>query len=109
MSGILTLLVGLMGITILFAQMMNGAVVAAIMALVSIQVAHTAGGCPRMLGMGVALATSLPALLLSGSSNVLVMGPGGYKFGDYIKVGFLLTLIIFVVILIFLPKFWSIG
>jgi di/tricarboxylate transporter len=34
------------------------------------------------------------------------MGPGGYKFSDYAKVGLLLTVVIFAVILVFLPIFW---
>ncbi len=38
--------------------------------------------------------------------NVLVMGPGGYRFRDYLKVGWPLTLLIFGVVLVLLPVFW---
>jgi di/tricarboxylate transporter len=34
------------------------------------------------------------------------MGPGGYRFADYIKLGVPLTLVIFVVVMILLPIFW---
>jgi di/tricarboxylate transporter len=39
-------------------------------------------------------------------ANVLVFGPGQYKFLDYARVGFLLTIILLIVSLIFLPIFW---
>ena len=39
-------------------------------------------------------------------ANVLVFGPGGYKFFDYTRVGILLTVSLFVVSMIFLPIFW---
>ncbi len=34
------------------------------------------------------------------------MGPGGYRFIDYIKVGLPLTLVVLVVLMIVLPIFW---
>jgi di/tricarboxylate transporter len=34
------------------------------------------------------------------------MGPGGYRFIDYMKVGIPLTLVVLVVLMIFLPIFW---
>jgi di/tricarboxylate transporter len=39
-------------------------------------------------------------------ANVLVFGPGNYKFFDYTRVGILLTVFIFIVSMIFLPIFW---
>jgi len=39
-------------------------------------------------------------------ANVLVFGPGGYKFTDYARVGALLTVILLIVSMIFLPVFW---
>jgi di/tricarboxylate transporter len=38
--------------------------------------------------------------------NVLVMGPGGYSFRDYFKVGLPLTLLLFVMVVLLLPLFW---
>src|SRR5512133_1217986 len=103
----MVLLAGLVGLTILFTQVLNGAAVAAIMAPIGIQIAQTVGVDPRSLAMGVALATSVAFITPLGHPvNILVMGPGGYKFTDYAKVGFLLTLIVFSVIMVFLPIFW---
>jgi di/tricarboxylate transporter len=39
-------------------------------------------------------------------ANVLVFGPGGYKFFDFTRVGILLTVFLFVVSMIFLPILW---
>jgi len=39
-------------------------------------------------------------------ANILVFGPGGYKFTDYARVGALLTIILLIVSMIFLPIFW---
>jgi di/tricarboxylate transporter len=36
----------------------------------------------------------------------LIMGPGGYRFRDYIKVGLPLTLVVLGVTLLVLPLFW---
>jgi di/tricarboxylate transporter len=106
-DGNLILLAGLVGLTIIFTQVMNGAAVAAIMAPIGIQIAQTVGADPRALAMGVALATSVAFITPLGHPvNVLVMGPGGYKFTDYARVGLLLTIVIFSVILVFLPIFW---
>jgi di/tricarboxylate transporter len=39
-------------------------------------------------------------------ANVLVFGPGGYRFLDYTKVGVFLTVALFIVSMIFLPILW---
>jgi di/tricarboxylate transporter len=57
--------------------------------------------------MGIALASSMAFITPLGHPvNVLVMSPGGYKFRDFVKVGLPMTLILFVVVMIFLPIFW---
>ncbi len=39
-------------------------------------------------------------------ANVLVFGPGGYKFFDYTRVGILLTIFLFLISMVFLPLIW---
>jgi di/tricarboxylate transporter len=39
-------------------------------------------------------------------ANILVFGPGGYRFTDYARVGILLTIALLIVSMIFLPIFW---
>ncbi|HEY3311378.1 MAG TPA: SLC13 family permease [Anaerolineales bacterium] len=100
----------LVGVTILFTQVMNGAAVAAILAPIAIHIAQNIGAGPRALAMAIALASSLAFITPLGHPvNILVMGPGGYNFRDYARVGLFLTLLIFLVIMVFLPVFWPLG
>jgi di/tricarboxylate transporter len=62
------------------------------------------------MAMGIALATSIAFITPLGHPvNILVMGPGGYHFRDYIKVGLPLTIILYILILLLLPVFWPLG
>ncbi len=106
--GAVALLGGLFLLTALLTQAVNGAVVAAVIAPVAIRVAEQTNINPRSLVMGIALAASMAFITPLGHPvNVLVMSPGGYNFRDYIKVGLPLAIILFVVVMIFLPLFWT--
>jgi di/tricarboxylate transporter len=105
--GALGLLAGLFIVTVFLVQAVSGAVVAAVIAPVAINVAQQAHLNPRSLAMGVALATSMAFITPLGHAvNVLVMSPGGYNFRDFVKIGLPLTIILFIVVMIFLPIFW---
>ncbi len=105
--GAIGLLAGLFLVTVLMVQAVSGAVVAAVIAPVAINVAQQAGINPRSLVMGVAIATSMAFITPLGHAvNLLVMSPGGYNFRDFVKVGLPLTVILFIVAMIFLPIFW---
>lgn len=94
-------------VTAIATQMINGAVTAAIVGPVAVQLAHQTGVDPRALIMTVAMACSMAFITpLSHAVNVLVMSPGGYNFKDYMKVGVPLTAILFVVVMIVLPLAW---
>ena len=106
-AGPLAVLAGLFVLTILLTQTMHGAAVATIVAPIAIQTAQQASLNPRALAMAVALATSMAFLTPLGHPvNVLVMGPGGYQFRDYRRVGLPLTILLTLVVLIGLPIFW---
>jgi di/tricarboxylate transporter len=62
---------------------------------------------PHSVLMAVAVAASASFMTpISHPANILVMGPGGYRFGDYLKVGVPLTLVVLVVVLVVLPLVW---
>jgi di/tricarboxylate transporter len=62
---------------------------------------------PFGLMMAIAMAASASFMTpVSHPANILVMGPGGYRFADYLKIGGLLTLVILVVLMAVLPVFW---
>lgn len=105
--GTMAVLAGMFVATAIITQAVNGAVAAAILGPVAISVAQQAGINPRSLVMAVAVATSMAFITpLSHPVNVLVMSPGGYNFRDFFKIGLPLTILLFVVAMIFLPLFW---
>lgn len=105
--GPMALLLGLLILTVLLSQAMKGAAVSAVITPVAIQAARQFGVDPRAMVMGVALATSMAFVTPLGHPvNLLMMGPGGYRFKDFFKVGLPLTLLLFAVVLALLPVFW---
>ena len=62
---------------------------------------------PETAMMAIAMAASASFTSpISHPANILVMGPGGYRFVDYLKIGVPLTLVIFVTVMVLLPIFW---
>jgi di/tricarboxylate transporter len=62
---------------------------------------------PHAAMMAVAMAASASfSSPISHPSNLLVMGPGGYRFIDYLKVGLPLTILLFVLTMLTLPVLW---
>jgi len=101
------LLLGLLVLTVLLSQVIKGAAVSAVIAPIAIQAAVQIGVDPRAMAMGVALATSMAFVTPLGHPvNILMLGPGGYHFRDFFKVGLPLTILLFIVILFLLPVFW---
>ena len=95
-------------VTALGAQVMPTAAVAILMAPIAYNTATDLGISPYSLMMAVAMSASASFLSpVAHPANVLIMGPGGYQWGDYIKVGLPLTLVCMVVVLLLLPIFWA--
>ena len=106
-AGSLALLAGLVLVTVLLVQAMNGPAVAAIMAPIAITAAAQTGIDPHGFAMGVALATSMAFVTPLGHPvNLLVMGAGGYTFRDYWRAGWPLTLLLLLVVLALVPIVW---
>jgi di/tricarboxylate transporter len=100
---------GLLLVTMLLTQVMSGPAVAVILAPIAIHAAEALQVDPRALALAVAYGCSLAFMTPLGHPvNVLVMGPGGYKFGDFLRAGVLLALILIAVILVLLPTVMSI-
>ena len=86
---------------------MSNAAAAVLVAPIAISSALTLGVAPQAFAMGVAIAASNSFLFPIGhQASVLVYGPGGYRFFDYTKVGLPLTLLIWLLLIIFLPIIW---
>ena len=98
---------GLYLLATLATQVMPNPAVAVLLAPIALSTAGNVGVSPYALMMVVALAASASFLSpVAHPANVLIMGPGGYRFVDYIKVGLPLTLITLVVTLLTVPLIW---
>jgi di/tricarboxylate transporter len=91
----------------LASQFMPNPAVAVLLAPIALSTASDLGISPYTLMMTVAVSASAAFLSPVGhAANVLVMGPGGYRFSDYIKVGLPLTIVTMIVVLLVMPIFW---
>jgi di/tricarboxylate transporter len=100
-------LAGIYILTSLTSQVMPNPAAAVLLAPIALNAANDMGISPYTLMMTVAMAASAAFLSPVGHpANLLVMGPGGYRFSDYIKVGLPLTIAVLVVVVIVLPIFW---
>jgi di/tricarboxylate transporter len=98
----------LMIITMTLSDIINNAATAVLMAPIAIGVAQGIGGAPDAFLMGVAIASSCAFLTPIGhQSNTLVMGPGGYQFGDYWKLGLPVEILLLIVSVPLLLLVWG--
>ena len=96
-------------ITIFLTEISSNAATAIIMTPISIAVAQQMGFDPRAFVFAVAFAASASFITPVGyQTNLMVYGPGGYKFSDYIRVGFPLAFIFWIMAVFILPVLWPI-
>ncbi|MCB1275741.1 SLC13 family permease [Prosthecobacter sp.] len=86
---------------------MPAAAFVVLMAPIALHTAATLGLSPHavMMTVAVAAAGSFNSPIAH-PANVMIMGPGGYRFSDYAKVGIPLTILVMIVTLLVLPWFW---
>lgn len=97
----------LMIVTMTLSDIMNNAATAVVMAPIGVSLAQGLQLNADPFLMAVAVAASCSFLTPIGhQNNILVMGPGGYKFGDYFRVGIILEVIILAVGLPMIVWIW---
>ena len=85
-------------LTSLIAIFVNNHVAAVLMAPIAIDAALTSGGDPRMFVMAAALGAATGyATPFAHPANILVMGPGNYRFSDYVRAGVPMALLVMAV------------
>jgi di/tricarboxylate transporter len=85
-------------VTMSLSDVMNNTATAVIAAPIAIEIANRLSVNPDPFLMGVAVAASSAFLTPIGhKNNTLIMGPGGYRFGDYWRMGLPLELIVIAV------------
>ncbi len=104
--GPLWLLGGYFLLTVALTQPMSNQAAAAVILPVAIETATQLGLNPRTFAMMVAVAASCSYLTPLEPSCLMVYGPGRYRFSDFLKVGGGLTVVIFVIAIVLVPRVW---
>ncbi|GAB3288289.1 SLC13 family permease [Pseudidiomarina andamanensis] len=100
----------LLVVTLALSNIINNAAAAVLMAPIGLNMASGLGVSADPFLMVVAIGAALPFITPIGhQSNILVMGPGGYAFGDYWKLGLPLTLVLCVATVPLILWFWPLG
>ncbi|MEM5585420.1 SLC13 family permease [Roseibium sp. AS2] len=115
-DGILTITAGapawvtltvLMIVTMTLSDFLNNVATCLIAAPISVQIANTLEANPDPFLMGVAVAASCAFLTPIGhKNNTIIMGPGGYRFGDYWRMGLPLEILVLAVAIPAILIFW---
>lgn len=106
--GPLALIAGLFLATVLVTQLVGGQVAALIIGPIAVSAAMSAGTNPQAVAVAVAMGCSVAFLTpIAHPVNVLMMGPGNYRFGDFFRVGFGQTVVCFITLLLTMPLVWQ--
>ncbi len=115
-DGLLTATAGLSGIAVLavvmvvtmtLSDVLNNAATAVVMAPIAATIAERLQVNPEPFLMGVAVAASCAFLTPIGhQNNALILGPGGYRFGDYWRMGLPLEILVILVALPMILLVW---
>ena len=88
-------------------QFMSNTASAALLCPIGIAISQQLGADPKAVLMAIAVAASCAFASPVGTPpNTLVLGPGGYKFMDYVKAGTGLVIVAFIVSLVVIPMVW---
>ena len=88
-------------------QFMSNTASCALLAPIGLHIAAGMGASPHAILMTIGIAASAAfATPIATPPNTLVLGPGGLKFMDYVKIGLPLLLITYIACLLIIPRVW---
>jgi di/tricarboxylate transporter len=102
------LLSGFFALTVLLTQPMSNQAAAVVVVPVAMQTADQLNLDARAFAITIALAASCSFLTPLEPACLLVYGPGRYRFGDFPKVGALLTVLIYGIVIALVPLLWPV-
>ena len=102
----LWLLTGFFVLTVLLTQPMSNQAAAAVVIPIALQTALQLGLNPRTFAMMIAIAASTSYLTPLEPACLMVYGPGHYHFLDFVKVGGLLTVVVYLLAILLTPLLW---
>ena len=105
--GPIAVLAGIYILAGLITEPMSNAAATVLMVPIAIDIALELGANPQSFVLAVVIGASTSFLTPVGhQSNVLVFGPGGYRFADFTRVGWLLNAVLVIVAVLVIPVFW---
>jgi di/tricarboxylate transporter len=105
--GGLPVMAGFFLLTVVLTQPMSNQAAALVVLPVAIQTATALGLNPRTFAIAITYAASCSFMTPLEPACVLVYTPGRYRFFDFVKIGTILTVIVFVVVMFLVPVFWK--
>ena len=103
-------IMGLYVLTAMATMIIPTAALVVLMSPIVLSAMSEMGLQPETAMMAVAMAASASFTSpISHPANILVMGPGGYRFVDYLKVGVPLTIVVFITVMVLLPILWPLA
>jgi di/tricarboxylate transporter len=102
----LWLLTGFFLLTVVLTQPMSNQAAAAVVIPIALQTALQLDLNPRTFAMMIAVAASTSYLTPLEPACLMVYGPGRYRFIDFLKVGGLLTVIVYLIAIVLTPMIW---
>ena len=105
--GEIGILAGVVLATVALTELVTNNAAAVLMYPICMAAAKTLGVSPLPFVFAVMMAASASfATPLGYQTNLMVYGPGGYRFTDYFRLGFPLTVVVMIIIAVFVPMFW---
>lgn len=104
--GGMAVLAGFFLLTVLLTQPMSNQAAALVVLPVAVKTAVALGLNPRTFAVAVTYAASCSFLTPLEPACVLIYAPGRYRFLDFFKVGSILTLAVFIIVMLLVPIYW---
>ncbi|HEX8190372.1 MAG TPA: SLC13 family permease [Pyrinomonadaceae bacterium] len=104
--GGLAVLAGFFALTVALTQPMSNQAAALVVLPIAVKTALALGLNPRSFAVAVTYAASCSFLTPLEPACVLIYTPGRYRFLDFVKVGSILTIAVFAIVMLLVPYFW---
>ncbi|MCA1591736.1 MAG: SLC13 family permease [Acidobacteria bacterium] len=107
--GPLAVLAGFVAMTIALTQPMSNQAAALVVLPIAVKTALLLGLNPRAFAVAVTYAASCSFLTPLEPACVLIYTPGRYRFMDFVKVGSIMTVAVFAIVMFLVPYFWPLN
>lgn len=101
-------LLGVVVCTVLMTSVITNNAASVLLFPIAVSAAQQVGADPRAFAIAMAVAASASFLTpIAYQTNTMVWGPGGYRFGDYLRLGIPLSVLTAAGIVVLTPMFWT--